>query len=315
MDSATLDLVKCDTLFARIRESLSSYDNSGLIDEGKFYAEVKWFIDQFGIPVYEKTEAMLHLCDHKGELPCDFFLLDSAWLCHREHKGQSSDPSWIFQNKSVIYSEISCEKIAQNNSCGTANPNLSGVVIESCPATCNNEITLEKVTVKQYVRGGDTNEWNFHRPTLLKLNNQKSIRKNCTQNCPNLHCQSHDEISILSQGDSKYMYSNIKNPMIHIIYYKYPIDLETGLPLIPENPTMQKALEYHLMYTFFYTMWLNGDDVNLENKVKSLRQDRDNYMGEARCYSLTPSFNKMIATGRRVRKRFSSYEVMNTAHM
>ncbi|WP_159308869.1 hypothetical protein, partial [Klebsiella pneumoniae] len=74
----------------------------------------------------------------------------------------------------------------------------------------------------------------------------------------------------------------MKKPVIYLKYYKYPVDLETGLPLISEQPIIQKALEYHLMYYFFYMAWLNNDDANIERKVKDLEQKSIQYLAEAK---------------------------------
>ena len=146
---------------------------------------------------------------------------------------------------------------------------------------------------------------------MMKLKNRKTANTDvCTKDCKNLFAKSIDEISITQQGFNKFIHSTLEKPIIYLKYYAYPEDPETGLPLIPEDPIIQRAIEYHLMYYFFYMTWLDGTDVNIERKVQDLQLKRDQYLTEAINYSKMPSFAKTIEMSRKVRKRFAAYELI-----
>lgn len=327
--AADYSLVSSETLFAKIEDQLSSYVNNGLLDTGRFFAEIKLIINKLGIAAYDMTEAVVTLENHRAALPCNFYLLDSAWLCDSNPASTQA----ILQSNFVMYNETVNELISQKNSCGlqgssdcgdgacnTTDVNIrdvisNGVIIQSTPCNNNNENVLEKVTVKEWlIPEGRTITW--RNPVMLKLRNKKSIGTDvCVKDCKNLFAKGIDEISITQQGTNKFLHSTLEKPIIYLKYYAYPEDPETGLPLIPEEPIIQRAIEYHLMYYFFYMAWLDGTDVNIERKVQDLQLKRDQYLTEAINYSKMPSFNKAIQMARNSRKKWAAYQLLDSKHI
>lgn len=320
--AAQYNLVSTDQLFAKIEDQLNSYTTNGLLDTGRFFSEVKLIINKLGIAAYDMTEAIVTLENHKAALPCNFYLLDSAWLCDANTPPTTGA---ILQSNFVMYNETTNELISQKDACGiggcsTTNDNIrnvvsNGLIIQSSPCNNNNENVLEKVTVKEYlIPEGRTITW--RNPVLLKLRNRKTLNSDvCSKDCKNLFAKSLDEISITQQGTNKFIHSTLETPTIYLKYYAYPEDPETGLPLIPEEPIIQRAIEFHLMHYFFYMAWLDGTDVNIERKVQDLQLKRDQYLTEAINYSKFPSFNKSIEMARNVRRKFSAYEIMGNKHI
>lgn len=296
---STFDLVTCDSLFAKIEENLSSYVNNGALDVSRFFPEVKWFIQQMGLAVFEFKEGVLLLEKNRAELPCDFYMLDSAWLCDNN----TSELQNYFQGKYVFFTERTCETVVNNQTCG-ANP------VGYCVDTCNKDKVLDKVTITEYVTGANNvlQYSNFH---MLRYNNRKSVGVTCSKNCQNLFSLSPYEISINKQGNTYYLHSNMKEAVIYVKYWRFPMDMETGLPLIPNDAIIQKALEYHLTHWFLVNSWVNGDDVNLENKIKYYQAEKDKWMLEAKIYSKMPSFQNMINITRATRRRWDSYQIQN----
>lgn len=310
-----MNLVTTDSLFAKISDQLSSYSASGLLDEGKFFAEVKLCANLFGIGAYEMVDAIVNVENYRVALPCNFYLLDSAWLC-------DTHPTYglnILQSNFVMYSETTNEVICQKE-CGggkvVRDVVSNGVIIQSTPCNNNNENILDKVTIKEYVKSAEPSQITWRNPVLMTLRNNKSLGHSvCKDKCKNLFAKSQYEISIDQQGANKFLNSTLKEATIYLKYYAYPEDPKTGLPLIPEDPIIQRAIEYHLMHYFFYITWLDGNDVNIERKLQALRQDRDLYMQEAKVYSKFPSFNKSVEMSKNVRRKFAAYELLNSKHV
>lgn len=294
-------LTTCDSLFARIEEDFSAYSMNGLLDTSRWYAEVKWFIQQIGLSAYEQSEGMILLEKHRAILPCDFYQLDSAWLCSPSTQAINN----YFQGKYVFYTEETCEKLINNQSCPL--PNNTGYSVN----TSIKDKVLEKITIKEYVTGG--NNWlEFNNPVMLRYNNRKSIGTFCNKSCPNLFVNTPDEISINKQGDTLYLNSTLEDASIYIKYWRYPMDMETGLPLIIDNPIVQKGLEFHLKHWFLVNLWLNDSDVNLENKIKYMEGEKTKWMLEAKMFVKTPSFQDMIQIARNTRQRWNTYNIRNT---
>ena len=112
-----LNFEPCDSLFASIEEQLRSYANNGLLDLSQFYPQIRWFISHLGLAAYEKEQGILMVEDHKAQLPCDFYMLDSAWLCDQSHT--SITDNW--QGKYVYYTTTTCETLEQQQSCPPPN--------------------------------------------------------------------------------------------------------------------------------------------------------------------------------------------------
>jgi len=298
--SSEFDLIPCDQLFSRIEENLSSYINNGLLDTSRFYPEVRYFIQQLGLAVYEQKDGILVLEKGKAEMPCDFFMLDSAWLCDNSSTKISNN----FQGKYVFYTTKTCETLTQGQTCPP--PNQTGYSVSACPQ----ENVMEKITITEYVSGAETS-LNFRNPILLRLNRSKNIKTICNEKCRNLFSSSPYEISINKQGSAYYMFSNLNDATIYIKYWRYPLDEETELPMIPDDPLILKALENHLIHWFLINIWLNGDDVNIENKIKYWEKEKIESLAAAKIYTKLPSFNNLINYSKMVRRRWSVYDIQN----
>lgn len=290
----TSNLKSTDTLFARIRESLSSYSAVGQLDTASFFFEVKLFISRLGISMYEIDDDVLHLSNYSHELPCNFYQLESAWLCDKHNSSTKTVDN--FQGKIVTYTEKTCEK----------------VILPSCESSCDEKV-LDKVTIKEYVRSGKPSETTFRQPRLLSLGS-KLTSQYCSKDCQNLFITSQDDISILRRGKSLHLFSSLSEPTIYIRYYAYPIDEDSGLPLIPDEPILERALEDHIKFIFFENLWLNGDDPNVQQKIGYLREKANQSMGDAESFVKLPTFNKMIQLIRRTRRSKFVYQQIDKRH-
>lgn len=307
------NFISTDQIFAKIEDQLNSYSSVGILDTGRFFAETKWFIQKLGIGGFDFDDAVIRVEDHRGEMPCDFHLLDSAWLC--DHSQEFTPP--IIQDRFVLYNRVDYETIAQNTGCGI-NPVApvinNGVIIQATPCNNNNEQVLDKVTITEYFQGQPNVVAKYKTPVLMTLKNKKSVNRICEKDCKNLFARSPYEFQIIQQGNSFIFSSTLKKAIVLLRYYKFPVD-ENGLPMIPDNEIILKALEFHLMHYFFYMAWLNGDEGDIRAKLQDLEIKRDRYLVEAMNYSKMPSFVKAVQMARNVRSKFSAYERMNTRHI
>lgn len=307
-------LISTERIFGKIEDQLSSL-SATVMDVGQFYSEVKWCISRFGLAAYDLADALIYVDNYKGDAPCDFYLLDSAWLCGRTPIYNQTIPQP--QSRFVVYNREITEIISQNTSCngispayGNVNPMMNGVVIESNVCNNNNEQVLEKISTIDYIQGEMPIRREWHNPQLLTVRTNKSVKNVFAKDCKNIGVSSPNEISIEQQGQFYYIHSTLPNPVIYLRYYRFPTDIDTGLPLIPDVPIIERGIEYHLMHYFFYMAWLNGNIDNIERKVKDLEEKRNQYMMEAENYCKQPSFQKTVELMRRQRRKWAAYEII-----
>lgn len=300
-------LISCERLFSRISENMSSYLSNGLLDVEQFYPEVKWMVAQLGLAVFEQTGDVLILDKHRAELPCDFYLLDSAWLCCQSKQAEMDCNLNYWQGKNVFFTVTDNVTLLQGN-CPA--PNYTGWSVNAC----DNHSILQQVTVSEYVTGAPCQTFNFNSPTLLRLKNHKTVGKVCTDRCQNIYCSSPWEISINRKPGGYFLSSTLKDPIIFLKYWKYPIDKETGLPLIPDDPIIEKALEAHLTHWLLVKLWTNSEVTDVENKIKYWEQQKYITLDNAKSYTKLPSWAYTVEMTKRVRKRWNSYEQINCPH-
>lgn len=283
--------VKTDTLFARIQENLSYYSNNGVLDVGKFYQQVKLTTQRLGLEMYIPDEDILYLENYKAEMPCNFYMLDSAWLC----KDNGSERNFTNQQGTtfVEYMDITDECVSQNNSCGTI-------------STCSEKV-LRKITKREYVAAPlpvSLNQCRFTRPLLLTIKDDKT-KGLCAKDCGNLFPSTPYEIRIRN-GE---LHSELSKPIIYLRYYGYPVDEDTGLPLILNNEIVINAIEKHLMHYFFELLWLNNTDSNLERKIQYLQIEKNAAFTEAQSLISLPSFKTMVNVAKRYRQSWRPYDL------
>lgn len=276
-------------LFSVIKQDLSSYDANNLIDEGTFYRDVKHIINQLGYYVYDRTNAVIKVgSNFKAALPNDFTYLDSAFKCSL--CGSSSD-TWNPQLGYVIRQDTTSQCIKE---------------CDQCDFTCSGDKELNKITVRNYVKGIPST-YNFIQPTLLALGNVMKDKDKCTASCPNLFVESPYFISL----DNGFIYTNFKEDYIYLNYYAFPLD-ENGLPMIPNDTEVELAIEYYIKMKLFENLWINGDDPNVEKKVMYYTQKFDEAFKSALYKAKLPTFGTSVQMMRRNRRKYNLYDMTKT---
>lgn len=298
-----LNLITTDRLFARIESELSTYQANNILDTEVFFSQVKWFMQQLGRAVEPYEEVVVKLDNYRVELPCDFYSLDSAWLCDRN----GSSYQWNQQSKYIAYTEEICETVGNNAPCGRVDGQMA-------ISACNMEKVYNKSTIKEYIATSNPDIFTWNMPTLLRITPKKSVENICSKDCKSIFSTSPDEISIKKQGNSLILFSTLKDPIIYLKYYAYPIDKETGLPLMPDHSVFEEALFYHCITYFLRMAWLNKMVVDIEKQLQYFEAIARDKFSQAMRLSKLPSFDKAVQLGRRSREKFSSYEVMNNKH-
>lgn len=264
-------------MFDRILKRLQSFDAMQLLDTGDFHKHVAYVMEQLGAAVYRECEAFLKVKDHKTKLPENFKLWHAAFKCHstfRSTKSINEQKPWIF----MIDTEISHE-------CGN-----------KCKYESKHDTGKEKIVIRTFVNG-DTEECSFRNPILLRLS--PNVRSSCTEDCPNQFHAGADEITVDDNGT---IHTKFTEDTIHLQYLGLPID-DDGLPMIPVNEDVERAIEYYILTQEFENMYFNSTVPNIAQMLQYVKGEYNFYLPQARYWAKLPSFQKMVNSVRRARSR------------
>jgi hypothetical protein len=281
----TLEFKSVDSLFAKVRKRLNSFDAAGILDEGDWYSHVRDVLDRLGVAVYEECEAVCMVSNFKTPLPENFSYLYAAYKCTpnvTEGKFRVHP-----QTGFVFYID---ETVESYSYCGTG-------------ACARRVMNGDKVTIRSYI-GDEGVTLNLESPRLLRLSgNAKGI---CDSKCANLFANSASEITI-SNG---FIYTNFNDDSIFLKYYGFPLDPETGLPKIPHNSWIEKAIIDYIVFMCFEEWMFNGTVPDIKGKWEIAKMNSDESMKSALYWVKLPSFQNTLNKIRVDRKRFSIYQQM-----
>lgn len=281
----TLTFKSTDTLFSRVRKRLKSFNAAGLIDEGDFYYWIKEVIEKLGVSVYQEQKAVLDVVNFKTSLPDNFSYLYAAYKC---------TPSISDGSKNTLYPQTGFVFYTEE----THQPYVK---CKSCYAAKIDYVEGDKITIRTYLEG-QPSVLNFSSPVLLKLSkNSKGI---CDDKCKNLFSTCVHEITI----DNGVIYTNFDNDSIYMEYYGLAIDPESGLPMIPDNTFIEKAIEDYLIYQIFEALWFNGDAPDMDKKYQVAKMNYEESLKTALYWVKLPSFQTVINKMRFDRKNLRIYQ-------
>jgi len=279
------DFKNTDNLFSKIKEDFSSFNNSGLIDSGRFYNDVKYIINLLGINWYLSKEDILEVNNYKVKLPNDFKLLEFAYKCTC-NTILHNDPGILLTQQTFDHYDL-FDKDWHSKQCS----DMCCKPPENCIFNSYEQILVQ--------RGNDT--YRYSNPILLKLGNVNT-KKNCITNCVNVFSNSSDSISI----ENEYMHTNFCDGTIYLSYNAFPIDEESGLPLIPDNSRVEKAIEYYIKKNIIESLWVNGD-ADVQQKVQYFNQQYTIALSDAVYETKLPTFNNLVDKIRKNRKSLNTY--------
>ncbi len=280
----TNDFKTTDSLFAKIKEDFSSFNSSGLIDSGRFFQDVKYIINLLGMNWYREVQEMLEVDNYKTILPEDFYQLDFAYKCTGNYYASNSPGILLTQQTFDHYDDFNKDwhsKQCDNKCC--------------VPTTCIFN-SYEQILVS---RGDDV--YCYSKPLLLKLGNVDTKRC-CTNTCANIYSNSQETITI----QNGHIYTNFREGSIYISYNAFPIDTETGLPLIPDNVRIEKCIEYYIKKNIIESLWVNSD-ADVAQKMSYFNQMYRDALSDAQYETKLPTFNNLVDKIRKNRKSLNTY--------
>jgi hypothetical protein len=281
-----LQFKSTDSLFARVRKKLNSFDNAGILDEGDWYKYIKDVIVDLGCAVYEEHEAIVMVKDFKGPLPDDFSYLYAAYKCTPDIANTDSKNTLFPQTGFVFYIDETHEPYKQ---------------CKNCYAAKREFVDGEKITIRTYIQGQPL-LLNFSNRQLLQLSG--NVKGLCDEKCKNLFYRCNYEITL----DKSTLYANFNNDSVYMKYYGLALDRESGLPMIPDHSYIENAIEDYIVYRIFEDFWFNGSVPDIENRYRVAKSNSVESMSQARYWTKMPTFQNAINKIRFDRKNLRIYQ-------
>lgn len=265
--------MKFQEFLAEIKNDLSQYFESGLIDDASILKWVTHALKKFGSNIMIYHEAVIEINKGKGKLPDNFYALNKALKCDKDFI--SCTP----ENKSILV-----------NSFFWTDVQLKQKEWDLCTEDCVEERVQEHtIREKTYINGCAFDKY-YKNPTELKLS--KSFKKSlCDHGCLNkFRSSSPYEINIIGNT----IHTNFSDGDVYIKFKGLDLD-EDGIVIIPDTPKgeLESYLTYFVKRNIFEIVMTNGDDTNISNLFKYYLDAERTQLGlaltEAKFSTLTPS--------------------------
>jgi hypothetical protein len=279
-----LQFTSADAIFAKVKRRLSSYDKAGLLDEGEWYDDIRYIIDSLGISAYEEKQAIVMIKNYRAPRPEDFSYLYSAYKCTSDYG--TSKQTVFPQTGFVFYIDETHEPYRQCKNCLSAKRDF---------------IEGEKITIRTYIEG-QPQILSFNNRVLLELSS--NAKNTCSKDSPHFYHRCANQITI----DRSTIYTNFEEGAIDMKYYALALDPVSGLPLVPDDTFILKAIEDYIVFRQFQVFYENNSVPDMENRYKEAKIESDNSLDQARHLSKLPSFQTMINKIRADRNNLRIYQ-------
>jgi hypothetical protein len=273
-----------DILFSKIKEDFSSFDNAHLIDDGRFYKDVKYILNLLGLNWYRQADEILTIANYKAVLPIDFHLADAIYKC--DSCSMETLPDGVVLTKVTFdhYPTI-CDPDPHCYVCPEP-------IHEPCIFNRHEEILIQRDNM--YTR--------YSNPVLLRPGTINT-RNQCDTKCLNIYSDCPQTFTI----QNGQIYTNFQDGTIFMSYYAFPLD-EEGYPMIPDNEHVEKCIEYYIKLNIMETLWINSE-VDVERKLKWFADQYKYHLGQAQFETKLPTFENMVKQIRSVRRRLDIYQL------
>jgi len=220
-----MNYISSEELFAEIREEMSSYFNTGAIDDMLFPRWTLYCLKRLKKSTMQVEATVIDINNHKGQLPDNFDSARAVWSCTVEERSVSS-PVYRYSSRDIRLTPYSkCE----------------------CPPTLPCECDPCKPDRAYQVTYKHTDEilFKFNKKSLLTPAGVK-VRNRCSDDCLNYQPTCDDTFDI----DGCNIYTSFAKGKLYIEYYAENVD-EEGNIMIPDDVFVQQYITAYIRYKLF----------------------------------------------------------------
>jgi len=277
INEQTLQFKSTKELFSRINTFLESFAANSLIDTGDFWEYIIYMYDQIGVGIWKECEALVEVKNHTAKLPCNFRTWYAAYKCHRDYVGEGA-PSINEQMPWIWYQQAELSTVCANEF-GIEKTGPQGETVKN------------KLVIRTFVNGDPFfNEFHGMEPLYLGPN----VKDYCDPHCMKVVPAGWNEVTI---DHDRRMRFRFEKDHVYMQYYGIPFD-EDYLPMIPDESSIEKAIEFYIYTQLFEKWYLNSTVPNIAEKLAYVKKEFFYHFGQARYYAKLPSFKRMCQSVR-----------------
>lgn len=236
--------VSPEPIYARIKEEMKAYFNTGQIDDLMFPIWTKDCIKKFKNTYLEIKPAVLDLFDSKAELPCDFKSIREVYICSTYNKGPIKAPFTYYYQTDCRVGPV------ETDACTDCNK-------PECTPSFESPVPFLGSTPEQFRVTHKVNTWmdfTFSLTGLLKPGNHKTIRV-CHDGCPNLTCEARDTFDIINN----HIVTSFPTGTLYIAYYA-DTEMDNGYSEIPDEHEFQQYVYKYIRYMIYQQLYEQAGD-------------------------------------------------------
>jgi hypothetical protein len=214
--------VSPDELFARIKEELKSYFDTGAVDDLMFPVWTKKCLQKLGRSSFPIHQTVLFMDTFEARLPPDFMAVREAWLVATGFPLEMRKPGAFYQQITTVLNKPydACNPAVN---CDPCNPDIITVV-----AKTTTDVAFP-ISLKYLLRPGNI-----------------AVREHCDLPCLNYSASSEDVFDI---RDGKFV-TNFRQGDIYLVYYGHDAGAG-GCQMIPDNYRIQEFIEAFIKQKVF----------------------------------------------------------------
>lgn len=265
-------------LFSRINSYLESFAANNLIDTDDFWDYIIYMYDLLGVGLWKECESLIEVKNHIAKLPCNFRLWYAAYKCRRDGVGGEGAPEINEQIPWIWYQQAELSTVCADD----MNVEKTGP---------HGETVKNKLVIRTFVNGDHyMNEFHGMEPLYLGPN----VKDYCDPHCMRVVPAGWNEVTI---DHDRRMRFRFKDSHVYMQYYGLPFD-ENFLPMIPDESSIEKAIEFYIYTQLFEKWYLNSTVPNIAEKLAYVKKEYAFHFAQAKYYVNLPSFQKMCQSVR-----------------
>lgn len=276
--------VSPDNLFARVKEELKSYFDTGAVDDLMFSIWTKKCLQKLGRSSLPIQQTLLFMDSFEARLPPDFMAVREAWLTATTFPLEMRKPGAFYQQITTVLNKP-YDACNPEVNCDPCNPDIITVVAKTTTDV------LYPVSLKYLLRPGNI-----------------AVRDHCDVHCLNYGSDSADTFDV---RDGKFV-TNFRQGDIYLVYYGQNVD-DGGCQMIPDNYRIQEFIEAFIKQKVFemLTNQITDETFNqMELKYTRYKQMADEAYILADIEIKKETVYRKAYAIRRDQTRFNPYERM-----
>lgn len=274
------EFISPEPIYAEVKETLSSYFNSGSVDDVLFPRWVEHCLRRFGKTQFPIREAVIRIDGYEACVPEDFESVRELWACSTTYSNPIKSPSSCYYQKDCRIDPIvdSCHECFDNNT------------------DCTTEFMVVHKVSNFHI-------FSFTRTHLLKPGNMNAVNC-CGENCRNKTAEGPFTFDVINGK----IVTNIPDGHLNLIYYAKN---EGEEQMIPKFFWLEDYIRKYLIYMCYLQLSNQVTDETfnqIQQKLGKAEQDSDiafvTAFNELKKQTLEESVRRIGYQSRRFNKKY-----------